>query len=865
MPGSTGEPRGHGRLRLVPPSARGRGTGRKARQDAQGASVSPPLPDPAHGSPGAPPAPIPLHKSPAASAATAGAAPASHSLNRLLNVLFCAGTLLLARAALIQGLAPFHLALAAAVLYLLPRHWAWAFTGAFLGRLLWAGPAAAFFDLMVLGGLYTTARSFQDGLIPLIEGMMMGARHWRPAGGAALATLVGTGVQVLATDPTPYGLVLILFRTTLVALLTVVFTRALLPLRRLLEHDFRSLGDLLVGLASWSDEGSPWDVEQDEWLAAAVGAGALIAAIHGLQVGSLSLSAMVAGCIILAFAAWGGPGRGAAAGAAAGLLVMLQSPGAGLPAAAYAVSGLLAGLFRDFGLVGIAGGYAIGILLLAGFSLDPRVMVVELWSLLPATLAYALLRYAVTRSTDGLLPGFLAPEAVSGGWRAATAEAAAAADGAAVAGLGLAPEPASDGGIVIDLPLQEEGQAGESRPSGPAGGGPTQPVLNQLAHLMRDMASAIHSGSLMSAAGAGAVDGTAAPILGGVPHRKVEEWLNDLAGQVCPGCIHHATCWDKEFFQTYQGLSDLIVRREVTGSLREDHLPAGLRARCPRREQLVAAVDQAYRELQNQRHWQQKLQQSRRLMAQQLESLAEVARYLADHPPAHVQAAGARRGGKGAGAMPYRVGAARVARDERLVSGDSYLTRLLPGGRLALILSDGMGAGMVAAGESRTAVELLERLLGLDLDPALAIKLINRLIMARTTEDSYTTLDLTLIDLAVPAARFVKVGAPPSFIRHEDRVAVVRAGTPPIGILDDVALEISTRRMRRGDMVVMVTDGVLGAWQDVRAGEAWLKGFLGSLPRDQPRWVATQVVRQALRHAGGEARDDMTALVVKIL
>lgn len=811
------------------------------------------------------------------SAATAERSTGSPSLTRLLNVLFFAGTLLLARGSLIEGLAPFHLALAAAVLYLLPQHWAWAFAGAFLGRLLWAGPAAALFDLIVLGGLYTTARSFHDGPIPLIKGMILGARHWRPAGGAALATLVGTGVHVLALDPTPYGLVLIVFRTALVALLTVVFTRALLPVRRLLDHNFQSLQQLMSRLGAWAEEGGQWDVDQDEWLAAAAGAGALIASVHGLHLGSISLSAAAAGCIILAFAAWGGAGRGAAAGAAAGLLVMLQSPGSGLPAVAYAVSGLLAGLFREFGLVGVAGGYAIGILLLAGFSLDPRVMVVELWSLLPAALAYALLRFTLTRSTAGLLPGFL--EAAATGERVPAAMAMPAA----------APEedeataPVDDGILGMDVLAHDEGFAGNggrngspgndnlapaSPPPGsgrPADGRGPEPVLGQLAHLMRDMATAIQGGSLTAAPGAGALGGGSPLAPGGVSYRQMEEWLNRLAGQVCPGCIHHATCWEKEFFQTYQGLSELIVRREVTGSLQEDHLPAGLRTRCPRKGRLVAAVDHAYRELQNQRQWLQKLQQSRRLMAQQLESLADVARYLADHPPAHIHGGAGRRGGKSAGAVPYRVGAARVARDERLVSGDSYLTRLLPGGRLAMILSDGMGAGMAAAGESRTAVELLERLLGLDLDPALAIKLINRLLMARTTEDSYTTLDLTLIDLAVPMARFVKVGAPPSFIRHDERVAVVRAGTPPIGILDDVALEISMRRMRRGDMVVMVTDGVLGAWQDIRAGEEWLKGFLGSLPRDQPRWVATQVVRQALRQAGGEARDDMTALVVKIL
>lgn len=55
-------------------------------------------------------------------------------------------------------------------------------------------------------------------------------------------------------------------------------------------------------------------------------------------------------------------------------------------------------------------------------------------------------------------------------------------------------------------------------------------------------------------------------------------------------------------------------------------------------------------------------------------------------------------------------GVARVTRDGEELSGDTFSVKRLPGGKILLCLSDGMGSGQSACLESKMAVELLEQL-----------------------------------------------------------------------------------------------------------------------------------------------------------
>ena len=57
-------------------------------------------------------------------------------------------------------------------------------------------------------------------------------------------------------------------------------------------------------------------------------------------------------------------------------------------------------------------------------------------------------------------------------------------------------------------------------------------------------------------------------------------------------------------------------------------------------------------------------------------------------------------------------GTARIGKDCARISGDNFALMEMPGGRYAVVLSDGMGSGETACRESTLVVELLEELLG---------------------------------------------------------------------------------------------------------------------------------------------------------
>src|SRR5690606_2616617 len=131
------------------------------------------------------------------------------------------------------------------------------------------------------------------------------------------------------------------------------------------------------------------------------------------------------------------------------------------------------------------------------------------------------------------------------------------------------------------------------------------------------------------------------------------------------------------------------------------------------------------------------------------------------------------------------------------------------GGRLALVLSDGMGAGEKAAAESRTVVGLLQRLLEAGFDQQFAVRMVNSVLLLRSPEETFATIDMAIVDLAGRRAEFLKIGAPPTFIKRGDHVISVRGASLPAGILQQVEADVQCRRVQAGDAIVMMTDGLI--------------------------------------------------------
>lgn len=216
-------------------------------------------------------------------------------------------------------------------------------------------------------------------------------------------------------------------------------------------------------------------------------------------------------------------------------------------------------------------------------------------------------------------------------------------------------------------------------------------------------------------------------------------------------------------------------------------------------------------------------------------------------------------------AVKYQMttGVAREAKDKGGISGDNYSFVELNEGKYMIVLSDGMGTGPAAALESDSAVTLLEKYLEAGFDEMSAIKAINSAMVLKSPDDNYATIDLSIIDLYTGDAEFVKIGAVSTFIkRYDGTVEVISSNTLPVGILNNVDIESKTIKLNHGDLLIMTTDGVQQAGG--RIGSEWMVHALEDIKTRNPQQVAKELLDRAKQGGNERIDDDMTVLVSRI-
>ena len=85
----------------------------------------------------------------------------------------------------------------------------------------------------------------------------------------------------------------------------------------------------------------------------------------------------------------------------------------------------------------------------------------------------------------------------------------------------------------------------------------------------------------------------------------------------------------------------------------------------------------------------------------------------------------------------------------------------------------------------------------------------------------------------------------------------------PIGVLQDIDIEVVEKELESGDFVIMVTDGVMDALP-VGEQEKLMKQFLEETQTQNPREMAHYLLGKVLETSGELPTDDMTILVIGI-
>lgn len=206
--------------------------------------------------------------------------------------------------------------------------------------------------------------------------------------------------------------------------------------------------------------------------------------------------------------------------------------------------------------------------------------------------------------------------------------------------------------------------------------------------------------------------------------------------------------------------------------------------------------------------------------------------------------------------------AAGKARGESGISGDNYSLKELDNGQLLMGLSDGMGYGTSACLESETVIELLEQLLDSGFDADTAMKMINSVMVMNSNEDHPATLDYGVIDLHSGVCDIVKIGAAATFVKRGNWVETIKSTSMPLGIFSELDYDSTSKKLYDGDMIIMVSDGIIDAMESDNKDEIMGK-IISSIKSENPKEIADKILETALK-GREKLNDDMTVLVTGI-
>lgn len=401
---------------------------------------------------------------------------------------------------------------------------------------------------------------------------------------------------------------------------------------------------------------------------------------------------------------------------------------------------------------------------------------------------------------------------------------------------------------------------------------------------------------------------------------SAEDIYAETAGRVCMSCARCSKCWDKEPEKTVKGMSELLDAMQRKGEISISSMPLAFREKCLRPEHMILELGHVY-ELFRLKLAQtgERLEERESAAAQYRETaavFAELAHELEDdfefcteleeeavrafdrigitvfeisicegsRTEAYLRISDSGRIGEAEGILSeitgvnmgfdrdegggmffvsrprfsVDTGVKQLSKEESC--GDTVSVFGTDKYKLFCIICDGMGTGGKAAEKSAVAAGMLREFLEAGFGTKTAVELVNSS-MCRSADDEYfTTLDLLCVDLMNGSAEFYKIGSAQSFMYRHGKTETLFSAAFPIGISAHTEVLPQSRRLEDGDVLVLASDGITEAGE--RRSE-WLKNQIKT-PHLSMQSMAEEITARALEKNGGEIKDDMSVIALKI-
>ena len=317
-----------------------------------------------------------------------------------------------------------------------------------------------------------------------------------------------------------------------------------------------------------------------------------------------------------------------------------------------------------------------------------------------------------------------------------------------------------------------------------------------------------------------------------VPENPVDEdaLVTRAAEQACNGCPNRTGCRDAQRIGMLPGL---LLHKPL---LETEELPII----CRNSGRFLAELHRSQEQLRSIRADRERQTEYRWAVIQQYQFMSEFLQDLSDRL--------ARR------TEPQAVYSARVDvfgnRPEE-ENGDKCLRFAGTEGKFYVLLCDGMGTGLGAVQEGKTAGVMLRRLLCAGYPAEYALRSINSICALRDRAGA-VTVDLAEIQLSCGRVNLYKWGAVPSYLMTAVGVEKLGTAGPPPGLsVIDYQERTEKLTLRQGQYLVMVSDGV---------GEAEALRCCSEAVGKTPGEIAVSL----LSAAENSGQDDATVVIISL-
>jgi serine phosphatase RsbU (regulator of sigma subunit) len=200
----------------------------------------------------------------------------------------------------------------------------------------------------------------------------------------------------------------------------------------------------------------------------------------------------------------------------------------------------------------------------------------------------------------------------------------------------------------------------------------------------------------------------------------------------------------------------------------------------------------------------------------------------------------------------------RPAGAENEVGGDFYDAIRVSGGWM-LVIGDVTGRGARAASITGLARYTLRTAAELTDDPLVALRALNRALLARNDASLCSIAALRLSEDPAEPVLLAVAGHPPPLLVDGELVSEATGADPVLGAFPDIEWEIHETAIEPGQQLVLVTDGIIEASSELgRFGEDRLRAELAGSASPAH---AVQRLEVALRSFTAGALDDDVAIL----